>query len=118
MRHNVLLATRFTGAAILVLVTASLAGCATVGTHTTLSYHNENAEDKTFWMTKVTTVENAADTASIWRCANYTDGPACVQAKLVGCSAQQCTFSADYLDGVSILGGGSSTSKSQVLSIK
>ena len=92
------------------LVVAGTAGCA--ATHTALSYHDQNAEERTFWMTVVTRSPDATDTASLWRCMNYADGPACVQAKLVTCAKPPCEFKADVVDDVTALEGGNGAAKS------
>jgi hypothetical protein len=77
-----------------------LAGCAT-GNNLAITYHHWEPDEKAYWMTTIIRNPDADDTASLWRCMNYSDGPACVQVKMVYCNRNTgvCEFKVTTVDG-------------------
>lgn len=83
------------------IVTMFIVACSTNSTN--LRHHNPNPPDSSFWVTQI--VDNKKDEADkvlFWRCQNYSDGPTCVQAKIVKCQAPAvCDIEVDHIDGSS-----------------
>jgi hypothetical protein len=89
--------TRFLLRVLSLVAVFAVVGCATAAG---VSYHHFDPKDGSYWMTVMKDEGLEGQSVTLWRCSNNAGGPACIQARIVGCTdATGCSIRANRITG-------------------